>query len=71
MYYYAYYVILLLVVWNKKEQVHVWSVWAREHIHYLCVRLFHLSFRLVKYPYYTKTTYVFSQDVSNTHLILL
>ncbi len=58
-------VILLWVVWNKKEQVHVQSVWAGEHIRCFCVGLFHLSFELMKYPY-TNTTHVFSPQTDQT-----
>ncbi len=52
-----------------KQEVHVWSVCVGEHIRCFGVGLFYLFFRLVKY-HYTKTTHVFSQDWSNTHLFL-
>ncbi len=64
-------VILLWVVWNKKqEQARVWSVWAGEQIYCFCEGFFHSAFGLVKYPY-TNTIHVISLDWSNTHLFLL
>ncbi len=61
--------LLWVVCIKKQEQVHVWSVWDREHIRCFRVGLFH-SFRLGKSPY-TTTTNKFSPDWSNTHLFLL
>ncbi len=56
------YVILLWVVWNKKEHVHVLSVLVGEHIRCFLYRTISLILQPpVKHPY-TKICYVFFLD---------